>query len=216
MVMKKYISELIGTFGLVFCGTGAIIVNDLTGGVVSHVGIALTFGLIIMTMIYAFGEVSGAHINPAVTFGFWLSGRFPAKEVMPYILAQLCGAFLASGMLKLFFPIHDNLGTTMPSGSVLQTFMLEIVLTFFLMLVIIKVATGSKETGIMAGFAIGATVLLEALFAGPISGASMNPARSIAPALLSGQLDHFWIYLTAPPIGAALAIVIHNLTKPSG
>ncbi|HNQ12916.1 MAG TPA: MIP family channel protein [Bacteroidia bacterium] len=205
--MKKYIAELIGTYGLVFCGTGAIIINDLTGGTISHVGIALTFGLIVMAMIYAFGDISGAHINPAVTIAFWFSGRFPGRHVIPYIVSQLAGAMLASATLILLFPTHPNLGATLPADTALQSFILEIILTLFLMLVIINVSTGSKEMGIMAGIAIGATVLLEAMFAGPISGASMNPARSIAPALLSGQLDHFWIYLTAPVIGASLAIL---------
>ena len=205
--MKKYVSELIGTFGLVFCGTGAIIINDLTGGTVSHVGIAITFGLIVMTMIYAFGDISGAHINPAVTIAFWFSGRFPGRQVMPYIVSQLIGSMFASATLMLLFPTHPTLGATLPANTVTQSFILETILTFFLMLVIINVSTGSKEIGVMAGIAIGAAVLLEAMFAGPITGASMNPARSIAPAILSGQLDHFWIYLTAPVIGAALAIL---------
>jgi aquaporin Z len=205
--MKEYLSELIGTFGLVFCGTGAIIINDITGGTVTHVGIAFTFGLIVMAMIYAFGDVSGAHINPAVTIAFWFAGRFPGKKVFPYIVSQLTGALAASGTLKMLFPQHLLLGTTLPSGSVMQSFILEIILTFFLMLVIISVSTGSKEKGIIAGFAIGAVVLLEAMFAGPITGASMNPARSMAPALISGHIKHLWIYMAAPVVGAALAIL---------
>ncbi len=205
--MKKYISEIIGTYGLVFCGTGAIIINDLTGGAISHVGIAITFGLIVMAMVYTFGDISGAHINPAVTIAFWFSGRFPGQQVFPYIVSQLTGAFMASMTLMLLFPAHPDLGATLPSYTIPQSFVLEIILTFFLMLVIINVSSGSKETGFIAGIAIGATVLVEAMFAGPITGASMNPARSIAPALLSGQLDHFWIYLTAPVIGALLAVL---------
>ena len=204
---RKYIAELIGTYGLVFCGTGAIIINDLTGGTVTHAGVAITFGAIVMAMIYAFGDISGAHINPAVTIAFWLSGRFPGREVLPYITAQLVGAVLASGTLILLFPEHSNLGATLPANSALQSFVLEVILTFFLMLVIMHVSTGSKEIGRLAGIAIGGVVLLEAMFAGPISGASMNPARSIAPALVSGELSHLWVYLTAPTLGAALAIV---------
>ena len=205
--MKKYLSELIGTYGLVFCGTGAIIINDITGGVVTHAGIAIVFGLIVMAMIYAFGDISGAHINPAVTIAFWFSGRFQGKEALPYVVSQLTGALFASGTLKALFPVHFTLGTTLPAGSATQSFFLELILTFFLMLVIINVSTGSKEKGIMAGIAIGSVVLLEAMFAGPICGASMNPARSIAPALLSGQTQHLWVYIIAPIAGAALAIL---------
>ncbi|MEZ4885783.1 MAG: MIP family channel protein [Chitinophagales bacterium] len=204
--MRKYLSEFFGTYGLIFFGTGAIVVNDLTNGSITHTGIVITFGLIVMVMIYAFGEISGAHINPAVTIAFWFSGRFAGKEVAPYILAQLVGALLASATLLLLFPTHATLGATLPSGTAWQSFVLEVILTFFLMLVIMNVSTGSKEVGTMAGIAIGGMVLLEAMFAGPISGASMNPARSIAPALLSGHLEHCWIYLTAPIIGAVGAI----------
>lgn len=211
--MKKYISEFIGTYGLVFCGTGAIIINDLHNGVISHVGIAMTFGLIVMAMIYAFGDISGAHINPAVTIAFWLAGRFQGKEVLPYIIAQFGGAFIASATLMFLFPDHSTLGSTIPAGSAGQSFVLELILSFFLMLVIINVSTGSKEIGILAGIAIGAMVLLEAMFAGPVSGASMNPARSLAPAVLSGQTDQLWIYLTAPILGAALAILNCKLVK---
>lgn len=205
--MKKYLSELIGTYGLVFCRAGAIIINDVTGGAVTHVGIAVTFGLIVMAMIYAFGDISGARINPAATIAFWFSGRFPAKELLPYILSQFIGALLASATLKLLFPVHLTLGATFPAGSAMQSFFLELILTFFLMLVIINVSTGSKEKGVMAGIAIGSVVLLEAMFAGPICGASMNPARSLAPALLSGQIGYIWIYIIAPVLGAVMAIL---------
>ena len=188
-------------------------INDLAGGVIGHAGIATTFGLIVMVMVYAFGEVSGAHINPAVTIAFWLSGRFPAKEIAPYVIAQIVGAVLASATLLLLFPTHENLGATLPVGSVLQSFVLEVILTFFLMLVIMNVSSGSKELGVMAGMAIGAMVLLEAMFAGPISGASMNPARSIGPALMSDQTQHLWVYITAPVIGAALSILVFRGVK---
>lgn len=211
--LKKYISEFIGTYGLVFCGTGAIVINDLHNGVISHMGIAMTFGLIVMAMIYAFGDISGAHINPAVTIAFWLAGRFQGKEVIPYVIAQLSGALFASATVMLLFPEHTTLGSTIPAGSCIQSFILEFILSFFLMLVIINVSTGSKEIGILAGMAIGAMVLLEAMFAGPVSGASMNPARSFGPALLSGHSDHLWIYFTAPILGAALAILNCKLVK---
>lgn len=206
-MMKKYLAELIGTFGLVFCGTGAIIINDISSGVVTHTGIAITFGLIVTAMIYTFGDISGAHINPAVTIAFWLSGRFAAKLILPYIISQLMGAVIASSMLRFLFPGHDTLGSTFPSGTILQSFVLEIILSFLLMFVIITVSTGAKEKGITAGLAIGSVVLLEAMFAGPITGASMNPARSIAPAIVSGHFQHLWVYVAAPVIGAAMAIL---------
>jgi aquaporin NIP len=204
--MRTYLAELIGTFALVFCGTGAVVINQQTGAL-GHVGVAMTFGLIVLVMVYAFGQVSGAHLNPAVTMGFAVARRFPLKEVTPYIVAQLAGAGLASLVVLLLFPGSATLGATVPAGSSVQSFVLETILTFLLMLVVLQVAHGAKETGIMAGAAIGATVGLEAMFAGPISGASMNPARSLAPALLSGELGGLWIYLVAPCLGSLLATV---------
>jgi aquaporin Z len=213
--MKKYIAEAIGTFALVFCGTGAIIINQEREGVVSHVGIAITFGLIVMAMIYTFGNISGAHLNPAVSIAFAISGRFSIRQLLPFIISQLAGALLASIVLKFLFPANLLLGTTLPAGNVWQSFVLEFILTFFLMLVIINVATGSKEQGMFAGLAIGSTVLLEAMFAGPVSGASMNPARSLAPALISGHIEHVWVYLTATTAGAILAIPVWKYVSNS-
>ncbi|MDX1913387.1 MAG: aquaporin [Saprospiraceae bacterium] len=204
--MQKYFAELFGTFALVFCGTGAIVINQESGGVVTHVGVAITFGLIVMAMIYALGEVSGAHLNPAVTVAFWAAGRFPARSIVPFVSSQTLGALIASGLLRFLFPSNVLLGATLPAGSALQSFVLEIVLTFLLMLVILRVSQGSKETGWFAGLAIGGVVLLEAMFAGPICGASMNPARSLAPAAVSGHWEHLWIYLAAPLLGALLAV----------
>ena len=205
--MKKYVAETLGTFALVFCGTGAIVINQQSGGAISHVGIAITFGLVVMTMIYALGPVSGAHLNPAVTIAFAIAKRLSAKEILPFIASQVVGAFLASIVLRFLFPENQFLGSTLPAGSEMQSFVLEFILTFFLMLVIIQVATGSKEQGMFAGLAIGNTVLLEAMFAGPICGASMNPARSLSPAVISGHTEHLWIYLVAPVAGAALAVL---------
>ena len=210
---KRFISEIIGTFALVFCGTGAMVINDFTGGTVTHVGVAITFGLIVMGMIYAFGDISGAHMNPAVTIGFAYAKKFPWKEVPAYVLAQLIGAFLASGILLYLFPESQTLGATMPGLSALKVFILEIILSFFLMVVIINVSTGSKEIGVVAGIAIGSVVLLEAMFAGPITGASMNPARSIAPAVVSGNIADLWIYIFAPIIGCVLAVVSCKLVN---
>lgn len=203
---RLYLAEAIGTFGLVFAGTGAMIVNAAHDDVITHSGIALTFGLVVMAMIYALGDISGAHINPAVTIGFAASGRFSVAKVGPYIAAQLAGAFAASGLLRLLFLESNTYGVTLPTGPWWQAFVFEIVLTFLLMLVILCVSTGAKEKGIMAGAAIGATVALEAMFAGPVCGASMNPARSLAPAVVSGELSSIWIYLIAPTVGALLAI----------
>lgn len=211
--MKKYIAELIGTFALVFCGTGAIIIDQQTNGEVGHIGVAITFGLIVTAMIYTFGDKSGAHFNPAVTIAFSLANLFPKKEILPYIVSQIIGAFLASAILKLLFSTNQNLGATIPVGSNLQSFVLEIVLTFILMLTILFTSQGSKETGTMAGLAIGGVVLLEAMFAGPICGASMNPVRSLSPAIVSGNISTLWIYLTAPVLGATLATFVWRFTK---
>lgn len=211
--MKKYIAELIGAFTLVFCGCGAIVTNEFSEGTVTHSGIALTFGLVVMSLIYAFGETSGAHFNPAVTIAFSYAKKFPLKEVPKYIIAQCLGAILAALLLFILFPGNEFLGTTLPKIDVWRVFLFEVILTFILMLVIINVSTGSKETGIMAGIAIGGVVWFEAQFAGPITGASMNPARSIGPALISGHLEYLWIYIFAPIIGAILAVISCKLIK---
>lgn len=204
-MQKKLLSEFLGTFSLIFAGTGAIVINNATGSV-THAGIALTFGLIVLAMIYAFGDVSGAHMNPAVTTAFALARRFPWSEVPGYVVAQLAGAFAASGLLRVLFPTDAKLGATLPAGTAMQSFILEVVLTFILMLVVLSVSTGAKEKGITAGIAIGAVIALEAMFAGPICGASMNPARSISPAVVSGHLEHLWVYLAGPVLGAWLAV----------
>lgn len=212
--MKKYVAEIIGTFILVFCGTGAMVIDQQTGGAVSHVGVSITWGLVVMCLIYSIGNVSGCHINPAVSIAFTVAGRFKARLLPGYILSQLTGALLASFTLKLLFPTSQLLGATMPIGSETQSFILELLLTFFLMLVIMSTAHGSKEQGQVAGIAIGAVVGLEAMFAGPICGASMNPARSLAPAIMSGHLEHLWLYLVAPIAGAALAIPVWKYINP--
>lgn len=206
MTMKRLLAEFLGTFTLVFAGTGAIVVNHASSGVIGHAGIAIVFGLVVLAMIYTFGDVSGAHLNPAVTLGFAVARRFPAKEIPGYIGAQLGGAFAASGLLKLLFPSDPTLGATLPAGTVAQSFILEVVLTAILMLVILSVSTGAKEKGVTAGIAIGAVVALAAMFAGPICGASMNPARSLAPAIVSGNFQHLWLYPLATILGAIIAV----------
>src|SRR5690349_4040989 len=149
--MKKLAAEFLGTFALVFAGTGAIVIDDVSGGAVTHVGVALTFGLVVLALIYAFGDISGAHFNPAVTLGFFAAGRFPLRSVPAYIASQCLGALCASLLLRLLFPAHATLGATQPAGPVMQTFVLEAVLTWLLMLVILNVSTGAKEKGITAG-----------------------------------------------------------------
>ena len=207
-------AEFLGTFILVFIGTGSIVANDVTGGLISHAGVASAFGLAVLTMIYAIGDISGAHINPAVTIAFWLAGRFPLRRVPIYIASQLVGALAGSALIFALFPIHGTLGATLPSGiSLWSTVLLEVTLTFILMFVIIHVAEGAKEKGLMAGVAVGGTVAMAALIAGPLSGASMNPARSFGPAILSGHIEGLWVYLIAPVVGAALAVLSCRLFR---
>jgi aquaporin Z len=204
--MRALAAEVFGTFALVFAGTGAIVINEVQGGSVTHVGIALTFGLVVLALIYALGDVSGAHFNPAVTVGFYLARRFDGRRVLPYVACQIAGALLASALLRVLFAESVFLGATRPVGPASQSFVLEVVLTLFLMMVILSVSTGAKEKGIMAGVAVGSVIGLEAMFAGPVCGASMNPARSLAPALVSGHLESLWVYLTAPVLGAVVAM----------
>lgn len=204
--MKKHLAEFLGTFCLIFAGTGAIVINAASQGAIGHAGIALTFGLVVMAMIHTFGDVSGSHLNPAVTIGFAAAGRFAWSSVPGYVGAQAAGALAASGLLRALFPNDELLGATLPAGSAAQSFVLEIVLTAILMLCVLSVSIGAKEKGITAGIAVGGVIALEAMFAGPVCGASMNPVRSLAPALVSGHLEHLWIYLAAPVIGALVAV----------
>lgn len=210
---RRLFAEFLGTYALVFAGTGAIVVNQVTGGALTHTGVALTWGLIVMVMVYTFGDLSGAHLNPAVSTGFAFAGRFPTRELLPYIAAQSAGAIAASATLRLIFPSKGLFGSTLPAGTDLQSFVLEFLLTGLLMLVVLNVSHGAKEKGITAGIAVGATIGLEALFAGPICGASMNPARSLGPALVSGHPEHLWIYLTAPVLGALAAVPVFFLLR---
>lgn len=214
--MKKFAAEALGTFALVFAGTGAIVINQTSNGAVTHVGIALTFGLVVLAMIYALGEVSGAHLNPAVTLAFCAAGRMPWADALPYVASQCAGAFAASGLLHFLFPQNATLGATLPAGTAMQSFVLEVVLTAILMFVILSVSIGAKEKGITAGIAVGGVIALEALFAGPVSGASMNPARSLAPAVVSGQLEHVWVYLLAPVLGAQFAVPACRCVQAEG
>jgi aquaporin NIP len=205
-------AEFVGTFALVFAGCGAIMVNAKTGAL-GHVGVAITFGLVIMAMIYAVGHISGAHFNPAVTFAFALSRHFPWPRALGYWTAQVLGAIAAAAILRGSLGNIAHVGATLPSGSQGQSFLWELVLSFFLMFVIMAVATDTRAVGEAAAIAIGATVGLDAMFGGPISGASMNPARSIGPALVSGDLHALWLYILAPLIGASLGALAYQLIR---
>ncbi|MEM9753061.1 MAG: aquaporin [Planctomycetota bacterium] len=210
----KLLAEFIGTYGLVFAGCGAIVIDEVSGGAVTHSGIALTFGLVVMVVIYAVGPTSGAHLNPAVTVAFALAKRFAWARVPAYVVTQFVAALAAAFTLRVLFPEVESLGVTRPAGSATQSFVLELLLTLGLMFVILHVATGSKEQGLMAGIAIGGTVGLEAMFAGPICGASMNPARSLGPAVALGMLEHLWLYLVATTLGAAIAVPLWLGSRP--
>jgi aquaporin NIP len=214
--VKKLAAEFIGTFALVFAGTGAIVIDEVSGGAVTHVGVALTFGLIVLAMIYTVGDISGAHLNPAVSLGFFAARRFPLRDVIPYVVSQFAGAFAASETLRFLFPQNAKLGTTTPAGPTTQSFVLELVLTAILMFVILGVSTGAAEKGITAGIVVGSVIGLEAMFAGPICGASMNPARSLAPALVSNHLQQLWIYLVAPVIGACVGVLGCRCVREQG
>lgn len=203
--MKKYLSEFIGTFALVFFGTASIIINQEFNGVIGDLGINVVFGLVVASMIYALGDVSGTHINPVVSFIFFIASELSFKDLLLYIVSQIAGAFAASAILHTMFPNDITLGSTLPSGTAMNAFVMEVIITFILILVIFQVAKAGKEKGMFAGIAIGSFVLLAGIVAGHVSGCSMNPARSMAPAIVSGNTQHLWVYLTAPFIGAVLA-----------
>ncbi len=212
---KKLLAEALGTLCIVFAGTGAIVLNDLSGAVF-HIEVALIFGLAVFAMIFALGDISGAHFNPAVTIGLYLAQRISGKSIVPYILSQITGALIASILLRLLFPAHETLGSTIPTGSFAQSWILESMLTAGLMYVILTVTTGGSKNKITTAMAIGGVVALAALFAASISGASMNPARSFGPAVVSGNIEVLWMYFTAPIFGAAIAVLICACSKVPG
>lgn len=208
---REALAEGIGTFILVFAGTGAVMVNSISGGSVTHIGISFVFGAVVTALIYGIGHLSGAHFNPAVTLAFWTSGFFPKRRVLPYILAQLLGALAASALLLISLGRVANLGATLPlKGNWLQSLVLEFVLTFILMFVILGSGLDRRAHIGFAGLAIGLTVGMEAAFMGPITGASMNPARSLGPALVGGIWQHHWVYWVAPILGAQLAVIVYR------
>ena len=209
---RVLVAELIGTFALVFAGCGAIMVDAKTGQL-GHVGVAITFGLVIMFGIYAVGHISGAHFNPAVTFAFALTRHFPWSRALAYWATQIAAALIAAALLRASLGDIANIGATQPSGSQAQSFLWELVMSFFLMFVILAVATDTRAVGEAAAIAIGGTIALDALFGGPISGASMNPARSIGPAVVSGDLHALWLYIVAPVIGASLGGLAYQFVR---
>jgi len=204
---RKLAAEFCGTFCLVLVGTGAIVVNDVSGGGVTPVGIALCFGLVVLAMILAVGDVSGSHINPAVTCGLCAAGQFPAAQVIPYVVSQCAGAIAASSLLRLLFPGHATLGATLPAGSEAQSFCFEVLLTAILMFTILNVSARPLVRLATVAMAVGAVIAMSALWAGPVCGASLNPARSLAPALLTGHYTSLWLYLVAPVCGALGGVI---------
>ncbi len=215
-MLKACVAEFIGTFGLLFAGTGAIMVDDLSGGQVTHLGIGITFGLIVATMIFATGHISGAHINPAVSLAFALSRHFPWRRVPFYMAAQMAGAMAAGLTLLGLLGDVAHMGATLPTGSDARALGLEMVLTFFLMFVIMAVATDARAEGGLAAIAIGATVALESIFAGPVAGASMNPARSLGPAIVGWTWTSQWLYVVGPILGAAVAALVYSWLRGEG
>lgn len=207
---SKAMAEFIGTFAIVFAGCGAIMISERFSGFAPSGQIPFVFGLMVTAMIYALGHISGAHFNPAVTMGFAVARHFPWKEVVAYWIAQILGAILAIGLLHLILPAGVEYGATLPKVPPLAAIVWEAVLTFFLMFVIIAVATDTRAVGVMAGFAIGATVALNAMVGGPVTGASMNPARSLGPALFQGEWGSLWIYVVGPAVGAVAASLTYE------
>ena len=214
--MKKGIAEFIGTYALVFCGTGAIVINHVTNGIVGNLGIALSFGIIVMVMIYCLGSISGAHMNPAVSISMYINKALSRKELLLYIVTQALGAIAASLTLRLLFPESTTLGETLPSNGIMQSFVLEFILTFFLLFTI-HCLSRKENSNVqhLAGFIIGGLIALEACFAGPICGASMNPIRSIAPAIVNLNLEHLWAYILAPILGGISATYVCKILHSS-
>ncbi|CAM6085994.1 unnamed protein product [Calypogeia fissa] len=214
-LLRKIGAEIISTFILVFTGCGAAVVDAKSHGVVTHVGVSLSFGIVIMVMVYAVGHISGAHMNPAVTIAFATVRHFPWKDVPFYIGGQVVAAICAGFSLRIIFGDHAHLGATLPAGSNSQSFFLEVIITFILMFVVSAVATDTRAVGELAGIAVGSTVALNALFAGPISGASMNPARSLGPAVAANDFRAIWVYLVGPTVGAVFGAWGYNLVRGS-
>jgi aquaporin Z len=216
VMTRRLFAEFFGTFALVFAGCGAIVFDSVNPGKIGHIGIALSFGLVVLAMIYAVGSVSGAHLNPAVTVGLWLAKRVPGSQVLPFMATQCVGALAASALLFAMYPAHPTLGATIPHGPAWHSFVLELWLTAVLVFVILAVSIAEPAVRALGGVIVGSVIALEALFAGPISGASMNPARSFGPAVMSGEMEYLWVYLLAPLAGALVAIPACVLIQQPG
>jgi aquaporin Z len=216
--MNKFLAEFTGTAIMVFLGCGAMVIDNVYGGVLTHLGVALVWGLVVMMMIYSIGNVSGAHMNPAVTITFFIAKKFSKKELIPYLAAQITGAILGALLIKSIFPSLELYGNTLISDkvSIFGGFFVEVILSFILMFVILNISTGHKEKGIMAGVAVGTAVALDAAVGGPITNASMNPARTIGPAIISGNYSNIWVYMIAPFIGMALALPVVTSIQKDG
>jgi MIP family channel proteins len=215
-VARRAGAEGIGTFFLVLIGPGAAMVNASTGGVIGHTGVALAFAFVVLAMIFAIGHLSGAHINPAVTVAFWSARRFPAREVAPYLVAQCVGAAAAAFVLRWVLPATIRSAATLPGIPVPQAFAVEWLLSFVLMFVVMAVATDDRVASGFGGIAVGVTVGFDAMMGGPLTGASMNPARSLGPALASGAWDAHWIYWVAPITAMVAASRVYDLLRPAG
>nr|AAS48064.1 NIP2 [Medicago truncatula] len=212
--LQKSVAEVIGTYFLIFAGCASVLVNKNNENVVTLPGISIVWGLAVMVLVYSLGHISGAHFNPAVTIAFASTKRFPLKQVPAYVAAQVFGSTLASGTLRLIFTgKHNQFVGTLPAGSDLQAFVIEFIITFYPMFIISGVATDNRAIGELAGIAVGSTVLLNVMFAGPITGASMNPARSIGPALLHSEYRGIWIYLVSPILGAVAGAWVYNVIR---
>ncbi|KAH9749161.1 hypothetical protein WN944_012415 [Citrus x changshan-huyou] len=212
--MQKLMAEILGTYFMIFAGCASVVVNLNNEKIVSLPGISIVWGLVVMVLVYSLGHISGAHFNPSVTIAHATCKRFPWKQVPPYILCQVLGSTLAAGTLRLLFQEkQDQFAGTLPAGSNIQAFVMEFIITFYLMFVISGVATDNRAIGELAGLAVGSTVLLNVMFAGPITGASMNPARSLGPAIVSSQYKGLWIYIVAPPLGATAGAWVYNMVR---
>ncbi|KAJ4981504.1 hypothetical protein NE237_032341 [Protea cynaroides] len=212
--LQKLIAELLGTYFMVFAGCSSIVVNVIKDGQITFVGISVVWGLVVMVMVYSLGHISGAHFNPAVTIAFATCGRFPWKQVPAYAITQLLGSILASGTLRLLYGGEENhfFGTT-PTGSKMQSFVLEFIISFYLMFVISAVSTDNRAIGELAGLVVGANILLDVIFAGLISGSSMNPARSLGPAIVWNRYKSIWVYIVAPICGTVCGAWAYNILR---